>query len=125
MSSELRVETDDAAALREILDWLRRDPELRGTAVRVLPAPPADGAMGGVVDTLVATFTDPAVVTAAISSLGVWAAARARRTRIRISDGIREVEIETGSRRRAEEFSGRILRELAVDAPTTDEPPAG
>ena len=121
----LDFDADDPVVLRQLLDWLRRDPRLRGAMdARLVPAPQTGSTLGGW-DTLQATFTDPKVVIAAIGVVSTWLATRTRRTRIRISDGTREVEIETGSRRKAEEFSTRILRELAAsDRPQPAAPSA-
>lgn len=113
MTVTLAINTDDPEAARQLLAWLRRESDLRGAAeLTLLPPPPAMGELGGTVDTVLAVLSDPAALSALTTTLGVWLGQRVRRTRIHVSDGKHAVEIETTSRRRAEEYAAVMLAKL-------------
>ncbi|ADD40078.1 effector-associated constant component EACC1 [Stackebrandtia nassauensis] len=113
MTTTLAIVTDDPEQARQLLAWLRRESELRGvTDLRLLPPRQTGGHLGEATDTVLAILSNPGAITAVATTIGVWLGQRVGRTRIRVKDGEREVEIETTSRRRAEEYTRTILAEL-------------
>lgn len=117
---EITLDGEDSdSALNELRKWLLSDEDLVG--VRVDPVTAAtrpDLMSGGLVEALVATVTDPGLIGAVFAGVGGWAAARAsnRRTRVRVTVGDREVEVE-GPDLRDPEGMARRLREDLGEAP--------
>jgi hypothetical protein len=99
--------------LRSLEDWLRRDPDLRG--IRITPAtpPPPPGQMGVLTDTLQLVSDNGELMTAVATTIGVWLGTRSKRTRIKVTDGDRSVEIDAGKLEDPEQVTRRILDELA------------
>ena len=111
------VSSDDQfEALGSLSEWLRRDPELRGTPIRVVRRPPQPGELGSVAEAVQIVTQNGAAVTAAAATLGAWLTARARATKIRVRDGDREVEIEAGRMKDARQVAGEILDRLSASA---------
>jgi hypothetical protein len=99
---ELRVTTTgepDEAELVSLRKWLSEAPDLRGVRVTAHRSTPEPGTMPGtgLVDAVAAVVTDKATLTAALSAIGGWLTARAsmRRTRLRIKQGDREIEVDS------------------------------
>jgi len=108
----LEIYCEDADTLHELLDWLQRDPDLRGTEIRVIQTAPTAGSMGALSEGL-ALVSRPEILTALTTTLGVWLGNRFTRTRIRVKHGEIEAEIETRSRRRAADFTRELLDRLS------------
>lgn len=93
MDLRLSVRGDDpVGGLEELLDSLRREPELRGLITMVY-APPAPGALGALGDALVAAVGSGGAVTALAASLKLFLT-QPRRSEVHIvvtgADGRRE-----------------------------------
>ncbi|GAA2319945.1 hypothetical protein GCM10009853_092560 [Glycomyces scopariae] len=108
--------TGDPSEIRELLALLRRDPELRTAGLGLEFRRPGRGELGAVTDTLTMLAGNPAVLTAATTTIGVWLGARIRPTRIRLKRGDTEVEVETLRAKRAEAYASELLAELSKDA---------
>lgn len=63
---------DSGAEIRSLLRWLRRDDDLPGTAVRLMPATPGPEEMGAVGDALVVALGSGGVGAVLARSLSVW-----------------------------------------------------
>ncbi|GAA1876521.1 effector-associated constant component EACC1 [Asanoa iriomotensis] len=109
------VTVEDPDAFSPLYDWLLRDEMLRGTVVRPAPVSPADQEMGVVADTVEIVAAHGELLTAVATTVGVWLGTRVRRTRIRIKEGDREVEIDTGTLKDPHEIALRILSHLRDD----------
>jgi len=105
--------TADPEEVRDLLAWIRRDPELRSARAELVRPRQTGGQMGGLADTIVAVVTNEAVLSAATTTIGLWLGSRFRRTRIRLKRGDIEVEIETASAKRGEAYAQELFNELA------------
>jgi hypothetical protein len=110
------LEGDDSDSdLNDLRKWLRSDDDLVGVRVDPVTAAARPGQMsGGLVEALLATVTDPGLLAALFAGVGGWAAARAstRRTRIRVTVGDREVELEGPLTGDPEDVARRLRTEL-------------
>ena len=105
--------TGEAEDLRSLADWLRRDPDLRGTRITPVTPPPRPGHMGGPTDTLQLVADNGELMTAVATTIGVWLGTRSRRTKIKVTDGERSVEIDAAKLSDPEQVTRRILDQLA------------
>ncbi|WP_376770049.1 effector-associated constant component EACC1 [Actinomadura luteofluorescens] len=108
---QVAVVTDEND-LRSLYQWLRRDDSLRGLEVHLSHAPPRPDDMGPVPALIQAVLEPQGVVTAFISGVVTWAAARRKVVRIRVRDGEKEVEISGTGIKDPEEVAARIVRDL-------------
>lgn len=108
---------DDPDALASLLDWLRREPGLRGVRITRLDPVPAPGQMGALADTVALAGQAAPLVAAVATPLGVWLGTRVRRTRVRVKDGDREVEIDTGALKDPVAIAQEILRQIGDGGP--------
>jgi hypothetical protein len=95
--------------------WLRTDDDLAGVEVDfVAPDLRPDEMSGGIAEALMATVADPGVLGALIGAVGGWVTARAsaRRTRIRVKVGEREIEMEGPALQDPEGVARRLRTEL-------------
>jgi len=106
---------DDAGAVRALSQWCRSDPELRGVRIVPLAAPVRPGEMGFAGDALAFVSDNDALLTAVATTIGTWLGTRAVRTRIRVKLGDKEVEIDSGNPKKAQEIVAAILAELDGD----------
>jgi hypothetical protein len=117
---ELRVKIiidgdESGDSVIELQKWLRTDDDLRAVEVDlVTPEPRTDEMSGGIADALMATVADPGVLGALIGAVGGWVTARAsaRRTRIRVRVGDREIEMEGAALQDPEGVARRLRSEL-------------
>jgi hypothetical protein len=107
----LELEPTEPEVLPELLDWLHREPELRGVAMVTVAGPASPTELGGSA-AIQFLHDNPELVTAVATTVGVWLGTRARRTRIKVSDGDRQVTIDTGRLKDPEAIAARIAREL-------------
>lgn len=102
----------DPDVLLALEDWLHREPRLRGIRIiRIEPVPEA-GHMGILADTVELVDAAGPVLSAVAATVGVWLGTQVRRTRIRVKDGVREVEIDTGTLRDPDIIARTILQQL-------------
>ncbi|MEU4623248.1 hypothetical protein AB0G04_25160 [Actinoplanes sp. NPDC023801] len=102
-------------SVNELRKWLRSDDELVGAEVDfVAPDSRPDEMSGGIAEALMATIADPGVLGALIGAVGGWVTARAsaRRTRIRVKVGEREIEMDGPALRDPEGVARRLRSEL-------------
>jgi hypothetical protein len=104
--------TGESEDLRSLEDWLRRDPDLRGTRITPVAPPVVPGQMGVLADTLQLVSDNGELMTAVATTIGVWLGTRSRRTKIKVTDGERSVEIDAANLKDPEQVTRRILDEL-------------
>jgi hypothetical protein len=103
---------DDADALRSLEDWLRRDPQLRGTRVAPIHARTGPTEMGGAADALELLLGHGELVGAVAGVVGAWFGTRVRRTKIYIKHDGREVSIEADRKTKPDQVARTIMKEL-------------
>jgi hypothetical protein len=103
---------DDAEVARSLVDWLRREPDLRGIGISQVALAPTTGKMGagGAVVQIVSDNSE--FLTAIATTVGVWLGSRIRRTQVRVRVGEREVEIESNRRDDPTKIAMAILKAL-------------
>lgn len=111
-----------AAALRDLVGWLRRQPELRGQ-VDLVSRPPQAGEMGSVTELVTVAVGSGGAISVLAGSLRMWLAQPRRsdvRLTLRLPDG-RAVELEA---RRVTDVE--TLLHTVLDSQAAGEPgPAG
>jgi hypothetical protein len=106
---------ESGGSVSELRKWLRTDDDLAGVEVDfVAPDLRPDEMSGGIAEALMATVADPGVLGALIGAVGGWVTARAsaRRTRIRVKVGEREIEMEGPALQDPEGVARRLRTEL-------------
>jgi hypothetical protein len=126
---ELRItapDDADGAQLIALQEWLSDSVRLRGVPVSVhrAGAEPEDMTGSGVVDAVVAVVTDKATVTGVTTAVAGWLVARmsARRTKLRIRRGDREIEVDTAQKRDLDELAAWMNEQLGGSEGEGDHP---
>ncbi|WP_306215582.1 effector-associated constant component EACC1 [Actinoplanes sp. RD1] len=114
-------DSPDETELRDLRRWLADSPELRGVRIteRHTPVPAETMPGAGIVDALLATVTDKATAAAVITGAAGWVTARLsmRRTRLRIRQGDKEIEVDTAAIRDIDDLAAWMRQQLD-DHPT-------